>query len=241
MSNNSAILIVGGASSGKSTSLHGLENKDKWNYFNTDMKDLPIRGNFQNNIVLQNAEEILSYIPQLEASEKAEGVILDTLTFLMEMYERQVVQTSPPSKTMQAWAAYGKFYGDMMHMIKGGSKPYIIMAHEKRELNESTMQMESKIPVKGAVGARGIDADFSIVVTAKRVQLKELEGIKNDMLTITEDDEYFGYKHVFQVLNGKNSEGERTRAPLGMWKRNEMFIDNNVQHILNRVKEYYGN
>ena len=29
------------------------------------------------------------------------------------------------------------------------------------------------------------------------------------------------------------------RSPVGMWEIKETFIDNNIQHVLNRLHDYY--
>ena len=61
----------------------------------------------------------------------------------------------------KAWGDYGNFYREVIHAIKSGSKNYAIMAHEATELNEQAMQMESFVPVKGAVGKIGVEAGTS--------------------------------------------------------------------------------
>lgn len=38
----------------------------------------------------------------------------------------------------------------------------------------------------------------------------------------------------------KATVGERLRGPLGLWDVNETFIDNNMQLVLDRLKEYYA-
>lgn len=82
--------------------------------------------------------------------------------------------------------------------------------------------------------------DFSVVISTKKVKLKDLEKYKNDLLTITEDDEDIGFKYVFQTRLTKDTVNERIRAPEGMWARNETFIDNDVSLVLNRIHEHYA-
>jgi len=41
------------------------------------------------------------------------------------------------------------------------------------------------------------------------------------------------------MLN-KQTVGDRTRAPLDFWKTNEMYIDNDIQIVLDRFDEFYG-
>ena len=82
--------------------------------------------------------------------------------------------------------------------------------------------------------------DFSVVVSTKKMKLKDLEKYKNALLTITEDDEDVGFKYVFQTRLTKDTVNERIRAPEGMWARNETFIDNDVSLVLNRIHEHYA-
>lgn len=35
--------------------------------------------------------------------------------------------------------------------------------------------------------------------------------------------------------------GERIRSPMGMFKTNETFIDNDAQMLLDHLKEFYSN
>ncbi len=117
--NNRDVLIVGGAASGKSTALRNLKDREKWVYLNTDKKDLPIKGKFKQNVVMSQATDILTFLPQIAAADAVEGVILDTVTFLMNMYERQFVRTS--NDTQSAWGDYGAFYGDFIVLIKSSN------------------------------------------------------------------------------------------------------------------------
>lgn len=44
-----------------------------------------------------------------------------------------------------------------MQGIKGGTKNYAVMAHASDTLNEKDMVIETKVPVKGAVGRIGVN------------------------------------------------------------------------------------
>jgi len=99
--------------------------------------------------------------------------------------------------------------------------------------------METKVPVKGALKNNGIESYFSTVLAAKRMPIKKLVDYNNDMLNITEDEEIDGFKYVFQTKLTKDTINERIRAPIGMFKRNETYIDNDVQVVLDHFKTYY--
>lgn len=153
--NNHIVLIMGKPNTGKSTSLRNLKNQDSMIYLNTDLKALPFKNKFMKAIDVADAMDVIGYVQQIEQTPAVTGAVLDTLTFLMSMYERQYVLNS--TNTQKAWGDYGNFYRDFIHAIKSGTKDYAILAHEDTILNEQTMQMESKVPVKGSVGKTGVN------------------------------------------------------------------------------------
>jgi len=101
MSNNHIVLITGSANSGKSTSLMFLDKPEEIVYFNTDKKALPFKIKFKKDIKLDHPEKIMPFLQQIEAQESVSGVVLDTVTFLMQMYERMCVRTAPDGR--KAW------------------------------------------------------------------------------------------------------------------------------------------
>ena len=119
---------MGPPSSGKSASLMQMKNQDRTVYLNTDLKELPFRDNFAKNVEVSNAMDILSFIQQIEEQSEIDSAVLDTITFLMDMYERQYVITA--SDTQKAWGQYAMFYKNFVHAIKSGSKNYAILAHQ---------------------------------------------------------------------------------------------------------------
>ena len=237
-SNKNIVLVMGKPNTGKSTSLMKLKNQPKMVYLNTDLKELPFPDKFLSNVAVADALDILSYIGEIETNAQVEGAVLDTLTFLMAMYERQYVKTAVNSQ--KAWGEYGDFYREFIHAIKAGTKNYAILAHEDSYLNEQSMQMESRVPVKGQVGKVGVEADFTTILATKQIPIKKLEGFENDLLHITDEEREDGFKYVFCTRVTKDTVGEKMRAPIGLWKRNELYIDNDLEQVFQRLKEYYG-
>jgi len=238
MANNNIVLITGEANTGKSTSLMFFDKPESIIYLNTDKKDLPFKVKFKKDIKLDHPEKIISYIQQIEKQEDVSGVVLDTVTFLMNMYERMCVRTAADGRS--AWGDYAQFYGDFIDAIKSSKKDYAVMAHEDRVYNDEAMAFKSKIPVKGAVGKIGVEADFTTILAARRVPIKLLEGIENSLLTITDEEREDGEKYVFLTRPYKG-DGDKVRSPMRLWARNELYIDNNIQHVFTRLREYYEN
>ncbi len=238
-SNKNIILIMGVPATGKSVSLRNLPQKDLV-YINTDLKELPFKDSFMQTIELKAAEDLTGFINQIEGHDPCKGVVLDTLTFAMDMFESQrVIPFAGTPKGQTAWGDYAQFYKNFIHSIKAGSKDYIIMAHDAQTYNEETMEFDSQIPIKGSVGKRGAEADFTIILTAKQVPIKKLKQHENPLLNITPEEEEDGFKYVFQTRPYKGS-GSKCRSPLGLWDRSMLYIDNDASAVLKRVKEYYA-
>ena len=85
----------------------------------------------------------------------------------------------------------------------------------------------------------GVEAAFTNVIATKCMPITKLADYSNPKLTITEDEELDGYKYVFQTRKIKGATGERIRAPMGMWSRSELYIDNSIQHVLDTIDEFY--
>lgn len=238
--NKNIVLVMGPPNTGKTTSLRNLDQKSMV-YLNTDLKETPFRDRFMASVEISESTDILDFIAQIEENPDVKGGVLDTITFLMSMYERQHVTPHAGTKKGQsAWGDYGNFYREFIHAIKSGSKDYVILAHQATELNEDSMQKETFVPIKGAVGKTGVEADFTTIISSMQVPVKKLEGIENDLLVITDQEKEDGLKYVFCTRTTKETTGHKMRSAMGLWNRNELYIDNDMEKVFNRLKEYYN-
>lgn len=99
--NDQLVLICGVSASGKSASLRNLRNQDKWLFMNTEAgKRLPFKNKFRSARVSDPYEVLQAFDYAIEHRDEVEGVIIDSLTFLMDQYESKYVLTS--SNTMKA-------------------------------------------------------------------------------------------------------------------------------------------
>ena len=237
--NDNLVLIAGKSSTGKSASLMGLENPEGVMYLNCEAgKKLPFRAKFKQYVIT----DPLQVFEAFEAAEKMPDVhtiVIDTLTYLMDMYESLYVYNS--ANTQKAWGDFAQFYKALMqNYVAKSSKNVIFLAHTSDSLNESEMTMETKVPVKGSIKNNGIESYFSVVISTKKVSLKALRDYSSNLLNITPDEEALGFKYVFQTRLTKDTVGERMRGPLGLFETKETFIDNNAQLVLNRLHDYYA-
>lgn len=128
----------------------------------------------------------------------------------------------------------------MQQYVAKSSKNIIFTAHTRTIYNETSMAMETKVPVKGALANTGIESYFSCIISAKRMKLKDLENYGSDLLNITQREDALGFKYVFQTQITKETVQERMRSPMGLFDDKETFIDNDAVLVLKRLNEYYA-
>ena len=237
--NDNLVLLGGKSATGKSASLMGLKNPEGVIYLNCEAgKKLPFRNKFM-EVVVTDPTQVYQAFDEAETMEHVHTIVVDSLTFLMEMFESVYVVNS--ANTMAAWGSYAQFYKNLMQQyVAKSTKNVIFIAHTADTLNEGEMVMETKVPVKGSLKGVGLESFFSVVIASKKVPLKTLKGYESPMLTITPEEEALGFKYVFQVKITKESVNERLRGPLGLFSTAETFIDNNMQLILDRLHSYYN-
>lgn len=237
--NDQLVLIGGTSGAGKSASLRSIRNKPKWMYLNTEAgKRLPFQNDFWNLRISDPYQVHEAFDHAMAHPDKVDGIIIDTATFMMDMFESMYVLNA--ANTMKAWGDYAQFWKHLLQQkVVQFGKPVVILAHTLETLDEKAMEYRTAVPVKGSLKNQGLEAYFSTVVAAKKVGLKELESYGSNLLTITEDDEILGYKHVFQTRLTKNTVGERIRSPMGLFDRSQTYMDNDAQLLLDHLQKFY--
>ena len=165
-------------------------------------------------------------------------IVIDSLTYLLDMYESSYVLNS--ANSMKAWGDFAQYFKVLMQQnVAKSTKNVIFTAHTSDTMNESEMVMETKVPVKGSLKNNGIESYFTVVIASKKVPLKSLKDYGSSLLVITPEEEALGFKYVFQTKITKETVNERLRGPMGLFETTETYIDNNMQHVLDRLHEYY--
>ena len=238
--NKRLILIAGKTTTGKSASLMNIENPEGALYMNAESgKDLPFPSKFKQAKITDPLQVPVLFDKAEEQGDKCHTIIVDSITYLMDMYESQHVLTA--SNTMKGWSNYAQYFKSLMQgSVAKSTKNVIMTAHTLTTLNEENGYMETSVPIKGSLKNQGVESYFSTVIATKRVAVKDLEGYENDLLHITPEEEALGHKYVFQTLPTKETIHERIRSPMRMWSRNETYIDNDIQQVIKRLEEYYG-
>ena len=209
------------------------------------MKKLPFKSAFikgpdgRVGFTITDPLQVFEAFDYAETKPEIHTIVIDTLTFLMDMFETQYVIGS--KNTMEGWSQYAQFFKKLMsHYAAKSTKNVIILAHVSDVLNESEMTLDTLVKVKGSVMNQGVEAMFSHVISTKKIPVKKLKEYPNDLLTITEEEELLTYKHVFQTRITKDTINERIRSSDSMWSIKETYINNDCQLVLDRLHEYYN-
>jgi len=239
--NDQLVLIVGYSGTGKSASLRNIRNQESWMYLNTEAgKKLPFQNTFKTFRISDPYQIYEGFDHATQNADKFGGIIIDSVTFLMDMYETMYVIDQP--NTQKAWSNFAQYFKVLMQdKVVKFNRPTIITAHVKDELDEIRHEMKVSVLIKGALRNNGVEAYFSTVVAAKKVTLLELEKYGSNLLTITDEDRELGYKHVFQTRPTKETVGERIRSPMKMFSRDQTYIDSDAQLLLDHLQKFYHN
>ena len=238
MSDQHLVLVCGKTASGKSSSLMSITHPEGVLHLNCENgHKLPFPSKFITKDIVDPLQ-VYEGFTYAETKDDIHTIVVDSATFMMDMYES--IHVLPSTTTMQAWGNYAQFFKVLMNQyVNASTKNVIITGHTMDVFNEADMVTETLVKVKGSLMNRGIESFFNTIVGTKRVTLKKLEAYQSDLLNITEDDKDLGFKHVIQTRLTKDTVNERIRSPIGMWDRNETFIDGNLQLVLDRLHKYY--
>ena len=240
MNNNHLVLVSGKSSSGKSASLLAMDKPEGVMYLNCENgKKLPFKSKFKEYTVV-DPTQVYEAFAEAEKMKEVHTIVIDSLTYLMDMFESTKVLTATDSRS--AWQEYGQYMRRLMAQIVAKStKNVIFLAHTSDVLNESEMINETIVKVKGALKNVGIESFFSTVISTKKMSLENLDdkNAKSKLYKITDEEKALGFKYVFQTRITKDTIHERIRAPMDMWKTTETYIDNDLQNVVNRLHEYY--
>lgn len=236
--NDHLVLLCGKSATGKSASLMGLDKPEGVVYANCEAgKKLPFKSKFK-QFTIVDPLQLYELFDWAETQPEVHTIVVDSLTYLLDMYES--VYVLPAANGMQAWGQFAQYFKVLMqNYVAKSTKQIIFTAHTSDTLNESEMLMETKVPVKGSLKNNGIESYFSVVISSKKVQLKALKEYSSELLSITPEETALGFKYVFQCKLTKDTVNERLRGPLGLFDTKETFIDNNIQLVLHKLRNYY--
>ena len=238
MANDHLVLIAGESTTGKSASLRNLKNPEGVAYMNLEVnKKLPFPAKFkQANIT--DPLQVKAQLTAISGMDHIHTGIVDSLTFMLDQWKTKYLHNA--KDTQKQWGEFAEFFKALMTQeVAQCPKNVIFTAHTLTTLNEQTMMMETKVPVSGQLKNNGIEAFFSTIVYTKVLPVEMLQKFENPNLTYTEDELDIGLKHVYQTRLTKETVGDKIRSNMGMWDKNETYINNDAQVLLDRLHEYY--
>lgn len=237
--NDHLVLIGGKSAAGKSAALMQLQHPEGVMYLNCENgKKLPFKSHFK-EFTITDPLQVYEAFDAAETMPEVHTIVVDTVTYLMDMYENLYVLNS--ANSMKSWGEYGQYLKRLMQQyVAKSTKNVIFLAHTSDILNETDMIMETMVKVKGSIMNVGVESFFSTVISCKKMPLSKLKNYSSPLLNITPEEEMLGFKYVFQTRLTKETVNERMRSSLGMWTTNETYIDNNVQLVLDRLHQYYA-
>jgi len=237
--NDQLVLLAGKSTTGKSHALMGLKDPAGVLYLNTESgKRLPFKSGFQEKTITDPLQ-IYEAFTWAEDQPTIHTIIIDSLTYLLDMYETMYIYQAVDGQ--KAWGEFAHYFRALMQQyVASSTKSVIFTAHTLDILNKTEMAMETRVPVKGALKNNGIESWFSTVIASKKVTLKDLEPFSSDLLTITDREKVLGFKYVFQTQVTKATLHESLRGPLDLFTVPETYTDNNIQLVLDRLTSYYN-
>lgn len=239
---NHLLMCCGFPSAGKSTALMNLKNPEGVFYLGTESnKPLPFPDKFKKLTEgLQNPNDVFQLFHQLEEMPEIHTVVVDSINFLMDMFETMNIVGAKDSRA--EWGNYQQFFKRIMQeYVSKSKKNWIFTAHVNAELLP-TGDYRYSVPVKGALKAQGLEAYFSIIVYARNMSLKELEPYQTDesLFKLTVKEERNKTKRVFQCDVTPDMVQSGIRAPIGCFNDSQIFMDNDFDKLLSHLDSYYG-
>lgn len=236
--NDNLVLIGGVSGAGKSACLRNLKNEEGVLYLNAESgKKLPFRNKFIKKTIT-DPYQVFEGFNWAETQPDVHTIVIDSVSFLMDMFVSVHIMGS--ADTRSQWQAYAEFFKTLMQQyVAKSTKNVIMITHIQEDLDEEKGIRTEQAVIKGGLKGSGIEAYFSLNVTARAMPVKELDKHPSEYLNITDEERDLGYKHVFQVRKTKETTGSRIRGPMGLFPSSTVYTDNDAQMLLDVVHEFY--
>jgi len=233
------VFLSGRSDTGKSSALRNLRNPEGVLYLNFESKMLPFKHNFVEKKVTDpySLHTITDKLIET-GTDKFHTLVVDSITACMALYATKYIGKDCPNK-MAAWGDYGSFYDKWSkQQLPYLKQQVIVLAHVDYVEEPGGLDGYFQAVVQGRLQRIGLEADFGLVVNTAIVAVEKLKEFKNSNLNITEDDEIEEFKHVLQTRKTLETKDTKIRSPLGMWDKNETYIDSDVQIVLDKLETY---
>jgi len=217
--NKKIIMIIGETGSGKTTSLRNMP-LEKTVYIDVDRKSIKsFKGmeKFKDWIKLDFVDHLMPGLQMLEDDDECEYIVIDTLSFLLDLYATQKIDTA--EDTRAAWGDYKRFYKELINHVKTSKKSYIFMAHPKTIYNEMEMEQKTFAYAQGSIAGK-MEGDFAVVLYTRKY-------LNQDGLPA------FG----FSTNVTKETIHTSVKTPFGMFDE-PVLADNDIMEVFRAIEEY---
>ena len=159
---DTTVLCVADTGCGKTSSLRNLP-LDKTVYINVDGKPIPFKHKeLYKHVKLQNTQQLINGMEQIESDENVEYVVIDTITFLGDMFYTEHVENS--SNGMKSWSDYKSYILKVINLAKKSRLNYIFLAHAQDVYDEKEMVNKTFAKIQGSLKGGGIESHFTYVL-----------------------------------------------------------------------------
>ena len=217
--NKKIVLLIGESGSGKTSSLRNMPLEETV-YIDVDRKSIKSfkkMDQFKDWVKLDYVDHLIPGLHSIEADDECKYVVIDTLSFLMDLFVTQKIDTAADSRS--AWGDYKKFYKEMINFAKTSNKSFIFLAHPKTVYNEQEMESKTFAYAQGSIASK-IEADFAVVAYTRKYLNQD--GIPA-----------FG----FSVGLTKETIHTSVKSPFGMFDE-PTLDDNDIMEIFKAIEEY---
>jgi len=159
---DTTVLCIADTGAGKTSALRNLD-LSKTAYINVDAKPIPFKHNgLYKNVNLESTQQLLNGMAQIEDDMQVEFAVIDTITFLGDMFFSEFVENS--TNGMKAWADYKSYVLKVINMAKRSRINYIILAHAQDIYDDKEMVNKTFARIQGSLKGGGLEGHFTYVL-----------------------------------------------------------------------------
>lgn len=230
------LCIMGLTGDGKTATCESLDSKDTV-YFNLEPagNPLPFLANNLRQFAVGDPKEIIAHMLNAANSGKFKTIIIDSQTVMMSVYEVLYVATASQKETWNRWSDYASLHSNFvlaLGTIKALGINVVVLNHMTYERDEDGEVIREYANIKGASAKIGIAAAYTNIVRAKRMPVAALQGYKNPLLKVTEDEEDMQMKYVLQTRPLRGEFTSCICASKGVWDKQHAFVDGDAKQVL---------
>ena len=210
--------IVGGSGTGKSTSLRNLP-PEKTYIIDLERKGMPFPKKFPYIAACSNIKEFDAALNAALADESCEVIVIESFT---KYVETLIGLAQASFKGFDVWSYYNRRRRATLDKVKNDHAAVIFTAIDEivqiAQTNGDTYNVR-RVKVQGKQHEGCIEKEFLMV-----------------LFTEVKRDKDGNVRYVFQ----RNSDGiTSAKTPMGMFT--EAYIDNDVNEVIEKAKNYYDN